>query len=102
MTDAGSSDNSTQLEIDMNATRLIRTITFAVSAAAVSVPAIAAGNVADIQGRSGQNLGSGKIVVATDRNVTEVQGRGNAQAAVAKSIQALNTAVRTLDSAGRG
>lgn len=86
----------------MNAARLIRTIAFAVTAAAVSVPAIAAGNVADIQGRSSQNLGSGKVVVATDRNVAEVQGRGNGQAAAAKSIQALNTAVRTLDSAGRG
>lgn len=86
----------------MNATRLIRSIAFAVTAAAVSVPAIAAGNVADIQGRSGQNAGNGSIVVATDRNVAEVQGRGNGQVAVAKSIQALNTAVRTLDSAGRG
>lgn len=86
----------------MNATRLIRTIAFAVTAAAVSVPAIAAGNVAEIQGRSGQNLGSSKIVVATDRNVAEVQGRGNAQVVFAKSIQPLNTAVRTLDSAGRG
>lgn len=86
----------------MNAIRLIRTVTFAVTAAAVSVPAIAAGNVGDIQGRSSQNLGNGTIVVATDRNVAEVQGRGNGQVAVAKSIQALNTAVRTLDSAGRG
>lgn len=86
----------------MNATRLIRTVAFAVTAVAVSVPAIAAGNVADIQGRSGQNLGSGTIVVATDRNVAEVQGRGNGQVAVAKSVQALKTAVQTLDSAGRG
>lgn len=86
----------------MNATRLIRSIAFAVTTAAVSVPAVAAGNVADIQGRSGQNAGSGSVVVATDRNVAEVQGRGNGQVAVAKSIQALNTAVRSLDSAGRG
>lgn len=85
----------------MNAARLIRTIAFAVSAAAVSVPAIA-GNVADIQGRSSQNPGSGKIVVATDRNVSQVQGRANGQPAVAKAVQALNTAVRPLDSAGRG
>jgi phage/plasmid primase-like uncharacterized protein len=86
----------------MNATRLIRTIAFAVTAAAVSVPAIAAGNVADIQGRSGLNLASGKIVIAADRNVAEVQGRGNTLVVASKAIQPLNTAVRTLDSAGRG